>query len=321
VLTSERLKEVARGCGADIVGVAPIERFENAPPEAHPASMWPDVKSVVVFGLRIPRGAMRGIEEGTHWPSYHFFGYGGLGRFIAEVSQEIQHFIEDNEWEAVPMTAAATLLESRAARKAIRPDRPPPNAIPSFRLAAVAAGLGEMGYSKVLLTPQFGPRQRLGMVYTDAPLEPDPLFEGSICDRCMRCVADCPAGAINGDRTVTTSVDGKDLEWNDLDLGKCKLTHTGYNRAASPFVIKDMPGLRLDISKQTMSWQEAWDFARTLSPAIRYTALIDIIYGQHRPICGARGCIRACVDHLETTGRIAAQFHNPFRRRPAWLLE
>jgi epoxyqueuosine reductase len=321
VLTSERLKEAAKRAGADIVGVAPIERFDNAPPEVHPASMWPEVKSVVVFGLRIPRGALRGIEEGTHWPAYHFFGYGGLGRFIAQVGEEIRHYIEQSGWEAVPMSAVATLLESRAARRRLRPDRPPPNVVPSFRLAAAAAGLGEMGYSKVFLTPQFGPRQRFGMVYTDAPLDPDPLFEGSICDRCMRCAADCPAGAISRDRTVTTSIDGKELEWNDLDLGKCKLTHTGYNRAASPFVVKDMPGFHLDISKQRMSWQEAWDFARTLSPVIRYTALIDIIYGQHRPICGARGCIRACVDHLERTGRIEAQFHNPFRRRPAWLLE
>ena len=321
MLTSAKLKEVALKCGADVVGVASIDRFKNAPRELHPASMWPDVKSVVVFAVRIPRGAMRGIEEGTHWPSYHFFGYGGLGGFIAEVNQDLQNFIEDNGWEAVPINAQATLKEYRPTRPSVAPDRLPATVVPSFRLAAAAAGLGELGYSKVFLTPKLGARQRFGIIYTDAPLDPDPLFEGSICDRCMRCVAECPAGAINGTRTVCADIEGRIFEWNDLDLGKCKLTHTGFNRAVSPFVVKDIPGLRLDISKQTMSWQEAWDFARTLTPLMRYSTLIDLTYGQHRPICGARGCIRACQDHLEEEGLIEVRLRTPFQRRPIWRLE
>jgi hypothetical protein len=50
----------------------------------------------------------------------------------------------------------------------------------------VAAGLGQLGLNGQLLTPQAGSRCRLGVIYTDAPLEFDsPVDYGleGICDR------------------------------------------------------------------------------------------------------------------------------------------
>ena len=37
-------------------------------------------------------------------------------------------------------------------------------------------------------------------------------------------------------------------------------------------------------------------------------------------ICGARGCIRACMNALEKTGRIENKFHHPFYKKKSWLL-
>ena len=37
-------------------------------------------------------------------------------------------------------------------------------------------------------------------------------------------------------------------------------------------------------------------------------------------ICGARGCIRACMNALEKTGRIENTFHNPFYKKKSWSL-
>ena len=34
-----------------------------------------------------------------------------------------------------------------------------------------------------------------------------------------------------------------------------------------------------------------------------------------------RGCIRACLDHLEKTGRIEASFKTPFIERERWTLD
>ena len=37
-------------------------------------------------------------------------------------------------------------------------------------------------------------------------------------------------------------------------------------------------------------------------------------------ICGARGCIRACMNALERADRIENKFHNKFYKKPAWEL-
>ena len=37
-------------------------------------------------------------------------------------------------------------------------------------------------------------------------------------------------------------------------------------------------------------------------------------------ICGAKGCIRACMNALEKTDRIENKFHNPFFHKKSWTL-
>ncbi len=41
---------------------------------------------------------------------------------------------------------------------------------------------------------------------------------------------------------------------------------------------------------------------------------------RHLSVCVGRGCLRACLDHLEKTGRIEAKFKTPFIRRERWKL-
>ena len=77
-LTAEAVKEFALAAGLDLVGVANIERFEGAPRRMHPAEIFPECRSVIVVIRRILRGNWRGIEEGTYWPTYTYFGYHGL---------------------------------------------------------------------------------------------------------------------------------------------------------------------------------------------------------------------------------------------------
>jgi epoxyqueuosine reductase len=67
----------------------------------------------------------------------------------------------------------------------------------SHKLAAHLAGLGWIGKSALLITPEHGPRVRWGTVLTDAPLEPGtPLDE--MCRDCDECVKGCPAHAFTG---------------------------------------------------------------------------------------------------------------------------
>ena len=53
-LTSGVVKELAKDWGADIVGIASVDRFEGAPPGHGPLDLMPESKSVIVAGIRIP---------------------------------------------------------------------------------------------------------------------------------------------------------------------------------------------------------------------------------------------------------------------------
>lgn len=64
---------------------------------------------------------------------------------------------------------------------------------------AVQAGLGEYGRHGLLITPEFGPRVRIGKIFTNMPLAPDaPKYFGvtEFCNICNACAAACPPKAI-----------------------------------------------------------------------------------------------------------------------------
>jgi epoxyqueuosine reductase QueG len=64
---------------------------------------------------------------------------------------------------------------------------------------AVQAGLGEVGRHSLLITEEFGPRLRLGKIFTDVPLlidKPKRFGVREFCDICQRCSGACPPKAI-----------------------------------------------------------------------------------------------------------------------------
>jgi ferredoxin len=77
-------------------------------------------------------------------------------------------------------------------------------------LVARDAGLGELGRMGLLMTPNLGPRVRLGVVTTDLPLVTDRRTRDAttidFCERCKKCADVCPSGAISSDTRKT--VDG-----------------------------------------------------------------------------------------------------------------
>ncbi len=65
---------------------------------------------------------------------------------------------------------------------------------------AIKAGLGEYGRHGLLITPKYGPRIRLGKIYTNLPLAHDkPIAFGvrEFCEICRRCTEGCPVKAIS----------------------------------------------------------------------------------------------------------------------------
>lgn len=74
-MTSAEIKAAARRLGADLVGIAPVSRFDNLPESTDPRTFAPETRSVIAVAHRIMRGAFRGIEEGTSFQNtYGFFG-------------------------------------------------------------------------------------------------------------------------------------------------------------------------------------------------------------------------------------------------------
>ena len=225
MLTAKQVKACAIAAGADLCGIAGVDRFKDAPPETHPNSLFPEAKSVIVYASRILKGSYRGIQEGTDWSAYWVHGYGsGIYSALGDATAALIDLIEDHGHEAVLSPGGHTLKdEAPPARQPLGPGRLPPCIMLHMRLAAALAGLGELGWSKVFLTPEFGPRQRFDILLTDAELEPDPLVREPICDRCLECVRHCPGHALGG-RRQSISVEDRTFAWGTVDCGKCKVT-------------------------------------------------------------------------------------------------
>lgn len=224
---TNEFKAHARSVGMDIIGIAPIERFNDLPKEKHPSSIFPEARSVVVVGKRIVRGVLRGVEEGTQFGIYDLFGRDWLNnRPLALATFKTAEFLEDNGWEAVPMPYLPP--ETPAMGVPVKKDRPAPNIMVDFNDAAVRAGVGEIGYCGFLLTPAFGPRQRLQMILTDADLVPDDILKDPICTGCMKHAASvCPLGAISSESEQTLRICGKEMVVGAIDYGKCARCKNG----------------------------------------------------------------------------------------------
>ena len=295
--TSAYVKEMGKKFGADLVGIASMDRFEGAPEQTDPRFIFPCAKSMIVLGFRIPRGTLRGIEESTYFLGYSAMGYAGINIVYAPtVMWNLMRVIEDEGYECVPIPDANSDDGINPVNgnfrlgysKSVDGIKPHPDVMPSFRFAAYLAGLGEIGYSKVFLTPEFGPRVRFVLLMTDAELEPDPIYDGPpICDRCKLCAKNCTGKAISMTKTVKVTLAGHEIEYAKLDVNACEQgLKGGANNERNPF-----------------------------------NATYDFQYGYGRAIKGASGCIRACMVHLEQREKLKNKFKQPFRTKKPWTLD
>lgn len=290
---TRQVEQVALENGADLVGFAPIHRFDNAPPQYHPQTIFPSTKTVIAVAVRQPRGTLKAVEEGTYWQAYNCDSYWYLNEVLApQLLRGITMFLESYGYTSLPVHNPFHAHAGRATRE----DHPwGPDGMVSLRVIGVAAGLGEMGLSKLFLTPQFGPRQRVFAVFTDAELTATPLFTGKICDECGLCARDCEAAAIPAKREVTFEIEGVTYRCGDLDCKACGPVHAGRDPRFSPF----------------------WTGKEASGQEPSYNQFLDHRF-RHRSVCVGRGCLRACLDHLEKTGRIEAQFKNPLIQGKRW---
>lgn len=338
MITAEQVKKHARECGADLVGIGAMERFEGSPKEMDPRYIFPDAKVMIGLAFRIPRGYLRGIEEGTQFFQYPAMGYANINEVYAPaVLHKVACFLEDHGYEgvayrntggrgAVSDTTGAGPSESPELGRrleyseSVAPDRPAPDVQFHFRIAAYLCGLGEIGYSKIFLTPEFGPRQRFAFILTDADVKADPIYDGpALCDRCFACVKECPGKAISRTETVKITAAGRTLEWGKLDEWQCFYAYMGGIKEINPFLPRNafekLPeGEKIMRGDKKISPEEV----RQINGIVR--DFYPNACGYNNAMCGGRGCIRACMVHLEKQGKLKNQFQEPFRKRKPWRL-
>ncbi len=205
------MKKAARFLGADLVGVTPYDErwtyasfFNPFTNEDIPADLPFTPKSVIVLAFEMDYKAM------TTAPSGISGGAVGLGYSkMAVTGASLRKFINDIGYKAFATGNDIAL------------------SVPY----GVAAGLGEGARNGILVTSEYGPRVRLGKVFTEMELVYDkPVSFGvrHFCENCKLCADACPGNAISQEKLPSFKVENecnnKGVEKWAIDAKKCLIT-------------------------------------------------------------------------------------------------
>ena len=195
---SVELKRRATALGFTITGIARLEKnphaaeldrwlaaghaatmtylHRQAEKRKDPRMIMPGAKSAVVTLTNYFHGSLRSRVAQYAWSSdYHDVLGGRLDQLAAAIR------------EIVPGSATRCYVDA--------------GPVPERELAQVA-GLGWIGKNMMLIHPELGSFTFIGVVLTDADLEPDLPFEADRCGSCRRCLDACPTAAFVGPRDL-----------------------------------------------------------------------------------------------------------------------
>jgi len=176
------LSDLITAQGGDLWGVADLTGLSPLPGDGERVDLaaYPRAISVAVF---FPRSVIQDLLRG---PSLtYLYYYNVLNSRLDDIALRVSNLLQKAGYLAYPIPASQRQGKDRL------------QSIFSHRLAARLAGLGWIGKSCCLVTPQAGPRVRLVTVLTNAPLPAGaPLTQD--CGDCQACVVICPPGAIKG---------------------------------------------------------------------------------------------------------------------------
>lgn len=174
---SQMVKKAARFFGANLVGIAPLNRdwLYSLNRRGEPYDVPETMEYVIVMAIEMDYNAI------ATSPTFTSSAATALGySTMAFVEVELSAFIQRLGYNA--MTSGNNVALS----------------VPQ----AIDAGLGQYGRHGLLITKQFGPRVRIAKVLTDMPLlrdYPDEGFCKSVirfCESCEKCATTCPSQSI-----------------------------------------------------------------------------------------------------------------------------
>ena len=176
---SDEIKKIALEFGAGLVGITNYDnrweysrKFSDMSATSRPAEIPDTLNNVIVIAQPMDYELVRTVPSALSG-SATGLGYSHDALTVLSLTQ----YIRNLGYEAIGSMNDTSL------------------AIPY----AIKAGLGEYGRHGLLITPKYGPRIRLGKVYTNLPLAHDrPIRFGvkEFCEICRRCTKGCPVKAI-----------------------------------------------------------------------------------------------------------------------------
>lgn len=215
----ERIKDAAYRLGADLVGFGNIDRCRNAPLMMSPQGLYPGAQTVIVMALHHPDACIeRGGEEHSQKVGPYSIQYLMNSR-LDEMAYRLATFIEQQGYGAMPIVSSNIWRYNtyKDLNAVFAPDV-------SHIYMAVVAGLAELGFNGLAITPEYGARNRFITVITNAVIEPDPLVPpGTVCDKCMLCRTHCPAQAltkeIDGEKVL--NIGNNEYRFPNKNLWRC----------------------------------------------------------------------------------------------------
>jgi epoxyqueuosine reductase QueG len=191
---ADELKQYALDNGADLVGVAPVERFHGAPAGHQPQDILPGARTVIACARRIPEGALN--APATAYDR----AMGVIHARLDLLASQVALFLESEGGQATPVPSDEPYRHWEADRLYGRGDL-------SHKHAAQAAGLGRLGKNSLLITTHYGNRVHLVSVVTTIELASDHVLDWDHCPKgCTLCLEACPAGAIGEEQQVNQAL-------------------------------------------------------------------------------------------------------------------
>ncbi len=206
--------------GMDLVGFGPVDRWDDAPFLLSPQAIMPDSKTVVVAAIHITDTwtEMGGEPEPQDRSPGGWMDQNSL---LDRIAYRVVRLLSDHGHKAIAVASSNIwrYREFEGIPSLFAPDL-------SHMHAAAAAGLAEIGWSGLAITPEFGARCRFISIVTNAELVPTPMYDGpKLCDMCMECVKHCPTAAMKKDMNSKTphvvKIGGKTFKYANKNMWRC----------------------------------------------------------------------------------------------------
>jgi epoxyqueuosine reductase QueG len=187
VIYQKEIKQIVIKNGADLFGIAPVDRFDSAPKGFHPIDIYKKTRSVIVFAKRIPSETLY-AESCVPFTHMNTLAMQVVDLMTFNISIDLENIGIKNVIIPTDDPYEYWDNETKTGR-----------AILSLRHTGYLAGLGIIGRNNLLVNDRFGNMIQIGALLTDSDIEPSPLADYKTCpDNCRICIDTCPAKALNG---------------------------------------------------------------------------------------------------------------------------